>query len=121
MVAINQSIKWTSIRAWFDLWKHPLDRWPLQTLAEFKSHQLKILPGAWRELHSTRQALDRSLKSDKTQTLFLEVADQAQHQPGHEVFRVLRQAGIGGRSRRSPIQPLNFMVFEEGTPQTMDD
>ena len=120
VLASKAAITWAKLQTTFKAWARGANAEDSTNLRTFVGAQLQQQLAAWRALEATKKTLVKQLQADKTAFLE-EVADQAQRAPGHEIFRLLRKAGVGGRNRRSPIQPLNLMIFDGATPGTIEE
>ena len=120
VLASKAAITWAKLQTTFKAWARGANAEDSTNLRTFVGAQLQQQLAAWRALEATKKTLVKQLEADKTAFLE-EVADQAQRAPGHEIFRHLRKAGVGGRNRRSPIQPLNLMIFDGATPGTIEE
>lgn len=82
--------------------------------------QLHVAIGIIRELRLLESSLDtskrklsQSLRADRTMYLE-EIAKQAEQGDPKDLFKRLRQAGVGGRRKRTLIQPLPTLRNEQG-------
>ena len=82
--------------------------------------QLHVAVGILRELRlleatldSSKRTLSKSLRTDRT--IYLEeIAQTADQGDPKDLFKTLRRAGVGGRKKRSAIQPLPTLRKEDG-------
>ena len=124
MTSVKHSIPWGLLATVFETWRQRTRgeeiTFNFAGYCQFRQKCLLQLRDYGIQLHQAKQSLQKQLKRDKL--AYLErVAEDAQFLPGHEIFRRLRAAGVGGRSRRSSIQPLNMVIFDGKTPTTPEE
>lgn len=73
-------------------------------------HELRLLEGT---LDGSKRTLSKALRADRT--CYLEtIAQEAESSDPKDFYKQLRKAGVGGRKRRSTIQPLPTLRTDTG-------
>lgn len=95
---------WRSTRLYTEQWDDQLH------VAIGIIRELRLLESA---LDTSKRKLSQSLRADRT--IYLEeIAKQAEQGDPKDLFKRLRQAGVGGRRKRTLIQPLPTLRNEQG-------